>query len=184
MDMSSWGPLAHFAGNWKGDQGRDFAHSYSKSAGTERLYREEVSLEPLGPVDNGTQSLYGLDYRMKAWPIGEDEPFHMEVGYWLWDAESRLVMRSVMVPRGVTLIATGEAGPDAMSFTLRAEKGDEVSGILQNPYLMRAARTIEYEVTLTVGEDGSFAYTQDILLEMRVQPGVFHHTDQNTLTKA
>jgi hypothetical protein len=182
--MSSWGPLGHLAGSWAGDQGLDVSHSYSKGGTKENPYREEVSFEPFGPVDNGTQSLYGLDYRMKAWRIGEDEPFHMEVGYWLWDAERNLVMRCFMVPRGVSIFAAGEAGADAGSFHLSAEKGEETFGILQNPYLMKAARTTDYEVSIAIAKDGtSFSYAEDTVLEMQVQPGVYHHTDRNTLKK-
>ena len=53
----------------------------------ETPYREKVSMKPFGPVDNGTQSLYGLDYRMAAWRGAEENPFHTEVGYWLWDGD-------------------------------------------------------------------------------------------------
>ena len=48
-------------------------------------------MKPFGPVDNGTQALYGLDYRMAAWRGDEENPFHTEVGYWLWDAADRAV---------------------------------------------------------------------------------------------
>ena len=71
----------------------------------ETKFREKVSMKAFGPVDNGTQHLYGLDYRMAAWRAGEENPFHTEVGYWLWDGETGEVMRCFMVPRGSTLIA-------------------------------------------------------------------------------
>ena len=71
----SWGPLAKLAGQWTGDQGRDFSYSYSEKNDTENLYREEITFDPFGPVDNGQQSLFGLDYRMKAWRIGADDFF-------------------------------------------------------------------------------------------------------------
>ena len=33
-------------------------------------------------------------------------------------------------------------------------------------------------------KDGtSFSYAEDTVLEMQVQPGVYHHTDRNTLKK-
>ena len=182
MDVSSWGPLGALAGSWAGDQGIDTSHSYEVGGTKENPYREEIVFDPFGPVDNGTQQLFGLDYRMKAWRIGEDEPFHMEVGYWLWDAERHLVLRCFMVPRGVTVLAGGEAGPDATSFQLSARMGEEIFGILQNPYLMEAARTVEYQFSGSV-EGDTFSYEEDTILEMRVQPGIYHHTDRNTLKK-
>ena len=183
MDMTNWGPLGPLAGTWKGDKGLDVSHSYSVGGTKENNYREEIRFVPFGPVDNGTQCMYGLDYRMEAWRLGEEDSFHMEVGYWLWDAERHLVMRCFMVPRGVTVLAGGEAAADARSFSLNAKMGEEIFGILQNPYLIEAARTVEYRFTGTI-DDGTFSYEEDTLLEMRVEPGVYHHTDKNTLTKA
>ena len=45
-----------------------------------RPYREKLSLKPFGPVENGRQVLYGLDYKTAAWREGEENPFHTEVG--------------------------------------------------------------------------------------------------------
>ena len=89
-------------------------------------------MKAFGPVDNGTQHLYGLDYRMAAWRSGEEIPFHTEVGYWLWDGATGEIMRCFMVPRGSTLIAGGVAQPGDTTFDLEATVGDETYGILSN----------------------------------------------------
>ena len=34
---------------------------------------EKVEFKPFGPVDNGKQTLFGLDYRMAAWRHGEED---------------------------------------------------------------------------------------------------------------
>ena len=57
---------------------------------------------PFGPVDNGNQHLYGLDYKSAMWRGDEENPFHTEVGYWLWDAATGEVMKGFVVPRGIT----------------------------------------------------------------------------------
>jgi len=44
-------------------------------------------------VTNGSQVLYGLKYATTAWPLGDDNPFHEELGYWLWDAETQEIIR-------------------------------------------------------------------------------------------
>ncbi len=44
--------------------------------------------------------------------------FHEELGYWLWDAQAKQVLRCFMVRRGVTVIAGGTAEPDARAFRL------------------------------------------------------------------
>jgi hypothetical protein len=63
-ENSEWGPLAGLIGEWEGDQGVDFSFHNVEGEVGETKYREKVSMKPFGPVDNGTQHLYGLDYRM------------------------------------------------------------------------------------------------------------------------
>jgi hypothetical protein len=46
-----------------------------------------------------------------VWRLGETDPFHEELGYWLWDADAGQVLRCFMVPRGVTVIAGGKDEP-------------------------------------------------------------------------
>ena len=84
------GPLAALAGTWEGADGIDVAFSNSVGDSVETPYRERVVFNPFGPVDNGAQCLFGLDYRMAAWrtAVEEVDPFHTEVGYWLWDADA------------------------------------------------------------------------------------------------
>jgi len=175
------GPLAALAGRWEGSAGVDVAPS--SHGPVETKYREVLTLEPLGPVANGPQELYGLRYATTAWPLDADEPFHEELGYWLWDAETGEVMRCFMVPRGVTLIAGGRATPDARRLEMRAEAGAATYGILSNPFLDEAFRTVCYELTVTILDDGSFSYREDTQLKIHGQQELFHHTDENTLVR-
>ena len=39
-------------------------------------YRERLTLDPFGPVNNHAQTLYGLKYSTTAWRIGSEDPFH------------------------------------------------------------------------------------------------------------
>jgi hypothetical protein len=178
-----WGPLAALAGEWEGDAGLDVAFGNVEGAIIETPYRETVALKPFGPVDNGPQSLYGLDYRMAAWRAGEENPFHTEVGYWLWDAALGHVMRCFMVPRGVVLIAGGTVAPDATTFTLRAEAGDPAYGILSNPFLTGAANTTGYEVTIALRGDGSVEYRSTTTVAHRRVTEPVAHTDRNVLRR-
>ena len=52
-------------------------------------------MKPFGPVENGSQSLYGLDYKTAMRRDDETNPFHTEVGYWLWDAATGEDLRLV-----------------------------------------------------------------------------------------
>lgn len=176
------GPLAALVGTWEGDEGVDVAFQHARGEIGETTYRERATFSPFGPVDNGTQSLFGLDYRMSAWRPGEDIPFHTEVGYWLWDAADGQVMRCFMVPRGSTILAGGPATPEASSFTLQAEVGSETYGILSNPYLARVARTVLYQVVVTV-DDGVFSYRQNTTIEHARLDETLEHTDTNRLRR-
>ena len=89
---------------------------------------------------------------MAAWRGEEENPFHTEVGYWLWDAAEGHVMRCFMVPRGTLVLAGGPATADATTFSMAAEVGSETYGILSNRFLAEAARTTRYEVTITIGD--------------------------------
>ena len=177
------GPLAALAGTWEGDEGIDVAFQHSRGEIGETSYRERATFGPFGPVDNGTQSLYGLDYRMSAWRGDEVDPFHTEVGYWLWDAADGQVMRCFMVPRGSTVLAGGPATADATTFTLQAEVGSETYGILSNPYLARAARTVLYQVVITLETDGVFSYRQTTTIEHARLDETMEHTDTNRLRR-
>jgi hypothetical protein len=74
------GPLGRLVGTWEGDKGDDVAPSDDR--GTENnKFRERMVFEETGLVQNHEQNLYGLRYRTTAWRLGEDDPFHEELGY-------------------------------------------------------------------------------------------------------
>jgi hypothetical protein len=175
------GPLASLAGVWEGEQGIDIAPG--RDGAVETAFRERLTFEPLGPVENGPQILYGLRYATTAWPLDGDEPFHEENGYWLWDGQAGLVMRCFIVPRGVSVLAGGEAAPDARRFSMAADLGSSTFGILSNPFLDRAFKTVRYELELELHDDGSFSYAEDTQLRIEGREALFHHTDRNRLTR-
>jgi hypothetical protein len=179
--MNEWGPLAALVGEWEGEGGLDAAYSHSKQKVLDTPYRERVTMKPFGPVDNGSQSLYGLDYRTAMWRDSEENPFHTEVGYWLWDAAAGQVMRGFVVPRGITVLAGGPASADSTSFTMRAELGAAVYGMSENQYLSGAASSRSYEVTITANADGTWSYDEITMLQMSEFAEPFRHSDRNTL---
>ena len=69
-----WGPLGRLVGEGQGEGGLDtaFSHSQEKVLGTP--YLEKLTFKPFGPVSNGAQSLYGLDYKTAMWRGDEDNP--------------------------------------------------------------------------------------------------------------
>ncbi len=178
---NEWGPLQGLAGEWESHEGgldTAFSHAQGKVLGTP--YREKCTLKPFGPVDNGSQHLYGLDYKSAMWRGNEENPFHTEVGYWLWDTATGEVLRGFVVPRGITVLAGGIATADATEFTLKATRGATQYNIGENRYLARNASTLSYQVTITVGRD-TWSYDEVTMLRMNEFDEPFAHTDHNTL---
>ena len=182
MADEEWGPLAGLIGEWEGEGGLDRAFSHSKQQVLETPYLEKCTMKPFGPVDNGSQHLYGLDYRSAMWRGDEENPFHTEVGYWLYDSATGEIMRCFVVPRGITTFAGGMAAADAREFTLRADKGADLYNIGENMYLAKHASTISYEATITIGDD-EWSYHENTVLMMDEFPDPFPHTDHNTLRR-
>lgn len=183
MTGSEWGPLAKLAGTWEGDQGLDVAFQHAKGEIGETPYREKVEFKPFGPVDNGSQCLYGLDYRMAAWRGEEENPFHTEIGYWLWDGADGQVMRSFMVPRGSTILAGGLTTAEATQFSMQAEVGSETYGILSNIYLAQVARTVLYQVNVEIHSDDEWSYRQTSTIDHARLDEPLEHTDTNVLRR-
>ena len=180
------GPLGPLVGEWEGEGGLDTAYSHAAHEVRGTPYLEKVTMKPFGPVDNGDQHLYGLDYRTAMWRGVEENPFHTEVGYWLWDPELGetgfgAVMRCFVIPRAQVILAGGPASVDASEFTMEAELGSLTFGLLSNPFLDRAAHTSRYECTVTVHEDGTWSYDETTVIEHARSEDVVLHTDRNRL---
>ncbi|MBI3541725.1 MAG: FABP family protein [Deltaproteobacteria bacterium] len=176
------GPLANLVGVWEGDKGDDVAPSDDR--GTENnKYRERIVFEQVGPVQNHEQNLHVLRYSTKATRLGEQNAFHEELGYWSWEPSTNEVMRCFLIPRGIALIAGGNAGRDADEFHLKATSGSCTFGICVNPFLEREFKIVEYTLTVRVHDKSSFSYEQDTVLQMPGRKELFHHRDRNTLRR-
>jgi hypothetical protein len=179
----SWGPLGHLVGEWQGEGGLDTAYSHTEHAVLATPYLEKLTFKPFGPVQNGRQSLYGLDYKSAMWRGDEDNPFHTEVGYWLWDGATGEILRGFVVPRGIAVLAGGTAAPDDTSFSLSAAKDDPQYSIGENKYLAANASTVSYSVTVSLNDDGTWTYHEITMLDMIEFDEPFTHTDHNTLRR-
>lgn len=180
--LTNLGPLGPLAGIWEGDEGLDEAPSASRGR-METTYRERIVFEPMGGVDNHEQCLHALRYSRKAYRLGEDDAFHEELGYWLWDAAEGQVMRCFLVPRGVTILAGGDAGPADRRFSLSAQVGSQTYGISSNRFLDREFKTVRYELSVSIEDAETFRYAEDSQLLLRGHSDVFHHRDANRLRK-
>ncbi|MBN9609990.1 MAG: FABP family protein [Actinobacteria bacterium 69-20] len=178
------GPLEQFLGYWEGNVGVDVSYHNKEDETAETGYFEKARFTPIPIVENGQQTMHGLNYEMTAWRHGEEQldPFHDEVGYLLWEPSTSTVLRCFAVPRGLAILAGGTARPDSKSLTFIAEPGDPTFGLVQNKYLAQRARTGgKFVSEYTVHDDGTFSYTSDLQLTLAAIDQTMHHTDRNTL---
>jgi hypothetical protein len=180
-DRKHLGPLANLLGVWEGDKGKDLALGDDRVPATS-LFRERMTFTWLGRVDNHEQILYGLNYATVAHRLGVADPFHQELGYWLWDAGRGEVMRCFLIPRGMALIAGGKAAATDTSFRLEAKLGSPTFGICSNPFLDAEFKTVAYDLTISCSAD-ALTYAEDTVIQMKGKPDLFHHTDGNTLRR-
>ncbi len=179
--LANLGPLRRLAGVWQSDQGVDIN---PKADGPERrVFRETIRMEPIDPQANGPQLLYGLRYHVHINTPEEATTFHDQVGYWLWEPATGLIMQSLTIPRGQVVLAGGKAKPDDDHIFVEAKRGDTSFGICSTPFLEAAFRTDYYRLDITFNADGSWSYVSRTDLAIRGKTPAFDHRDTNTLRR-
>jgi len=177
------GPLTPLVGDWEGDVGVDLSYRNKDDVTIETGYFEKAWFRPIPIVENGQQTMEGLNYQMTAWRHGEEamDPFHDEVGYLLWDHANRQVIRCFAVPRGLAILAGGDAEPRDKVLRFKAEPGSKSYGLSQNRHLLERATATAFDSSFTFNDDGTLSYTSDLVLKLAATGSEMHHTDRNTL---
>jgi len=177
-----YGPLKELIGVWEGDKGLDVA---PEPEGTENNpYYETITFTAIGDVTNAeAQVLSVVHYRQIVRRKSNDEVFHDETGYWMWDPVGKLVMHSLVIPRGVCVLAGGKytgskdiAG--SVTIEVTANINDKDWKIIQSPFMQEMARTTEFRHEITVG-NGKLSYSETTVIY--IYGRVFEHTNRNEL---
>jgi hypothetical protein len=105
------------------------------------------------------------------------------VGYFIWDEENKQVMKSFIVPRGISVQAGGTVEANASSFSLKAELGSNTYGLCSNIFLDNEFQTISYEVDFNFINENKFSYSENTRIKIKNQENVFDHIEKNTLIK-
>jgi hypothetical protein len=185
VNSLDYGPLKGLIGHWKGDKGLDIAPT-SDAAKEENPYYETITYTAIGDVTNAeSQVLSVVRYHQVVSHQSNNEVFHDETGYWMWDPKSKIVMHSLVIPRGVCVLAGGEyKGPTSsdgkVEIEVFASLNDENWGIVQSPFMQKTARTTEFRHKLTLKDD-RLSYSETTVLE--IYGKTFEHTDQNELIR-
>jgi hypothetical protein len=179
--LANLGPLRRLAGVWEGRKGVDVN---PKAEGPERReFLERIEMQPIDPQANGPQLLYGLRYHVHIVASDEDSTFHDQVGYWLYEPASGLIMQTLAIPRAQVALASGRAAPDGSGLMVRAERGGPGYGICSTEFLEWAFRTDSYELEVSFHDDGGWSYVSTTMLQVRGRAEPFEHVDRNRLSK-
>lgn len=179
--LANLGPLRRLAGVWEGLKGVDLN---PKADGPERReFLERIEMQPIDPQANGPQLLYGLRYHVHIVASDEESTFHDQIGYWLWEPATGMIMQTLALPRGQTALAGGRASPDGAGILVRAERGAPGYGICSTDFLEWAFRTDSYELEVRFEADGGWSYVSTTMLNVRGRDEPFQHVDRNTLQK-
>ena len=180
-DELDYGPLAALIGNWEGGTGTDIA---PEPDGTEdNPYYETIMYEAIGDVTNAEeQTLVVLRYHQVVTRKSNNKVFHNETGYWMWDPATNVVMQSLTIPRGVALLAGGEAteSDNGITLNVKASIASDEWQIVQSPFMKEKATTTAFKHSITVKGD-EMSYSETTSLKIYGKP--FKHTDDNVLKR-
>jgi hypothetical protein len=179
--LRNLGPLRPLAGVWEGLKGLDV--NPFETGERRQVYVERMDIQPTDPQSNGPQLLYGLRYHTRITKPDEIEAYHDQVGYWLWEPATGLILHSLTIPRGQIVLAKGHAAAGDTSFEVRAERGSTENGICSSSFLEHAFRTDSFRMRVTVNPDGTWSYDEDTVLTVLGRDEPFHHPDRNTLRR-
>ncbi len=181
-DKENYGPLWRLIGTWEGQKGDDTAPGNDRGIEKSK-FRELVAYTAMGAADNHEQKLFVVSYSRTAWRLGEPDPFHQQLGYWLWDARAKQVMHSFMIPRGMTVLAGGSCESKGLHLKVEAKLNSSTFGICSNPFLDREFQTVAYVGELKFEGDDTYQYEEDTQIKIKGQEKIFHHVDKNVLKR-
>lgn len=179
--LANLGPLTRLAGRWEARKGVDI--NPKADAPERRVFIERTIFDPIDPQANGPQLFYGLRYHTHITTEEEDITFHDQIGYWLWEPATGLVLQTLAIPRGQVALASGQAKPGDDRLVLTAKRGETDYGICSTAFLEYGFRTDAYRIEIAFDGDDRWSYDIVTTLMVHGRPDPFEHRDRNTLKR-
>lgn len=182
IDGINYGPLAQLLGKWIGNHGLDNAPDADANADLS-AYTDELIFTAAGLSENAEeQRLVALEYHHVVRKKDSGHIFHEQVGHWLYEPATNVVMHSLSIPRGVCLLAGGHLQhcADESIFDVKASAGSDSYGIVQSPFMLERAKTKAFQIRMTVSGD-VLSYRQ--VMSLHIYGKDFEHTDESTLQR-
>ncbi|PZO89716.1 MAG: FABP family protein [Sphingomonas sanxanigenens] len=179
--LANLGPLARLAGRWEAEKGVDI--NPKADAPERRVFIERIAFDAIDPQANGPQLFYGLRYHTHITTREEDITFHDQVGYWLWEPATGLILQTLAIPRGQVALASGQAKPGDDRLSLSATRGQTDYGICSTAFLEYGFRTDSYSIDISFDGDDAWSYDIRTMLLVHGRPDPFEHHDANRLRR-
>jgi hypothetical protein len=175
-----YGPLAQLVGKWIGDRGLDNAPDADANP-DKSAYTDEINFTISGPAENAEeQNVVSVKYHHVVRKLENGRIFHDQIGHWIYEKSTNIIMHSLSIPRAVCLLAGGEyKEEDGVSlFNVEAVAGSETYGIVQSPFMLKKAKTKAFKMNLSV-KGNELNYHE--VTSLHIYGKDFEHIDKSKL---
>ena len=180
IDNVDYGPLAQLIGKWVGKKGLDTAPD-AEANPDKTEFTDEIVFTVSGPAENAEeQNLVSIKYHHVVRKLENGCVFHDQIGHWLYEKNTNIIMHSLSIPRGVCLLAGGEYKEESGSsiFDVEAKADRPTYGIIQSPFMLEKAKTEAFKMSMTVIGD-ELSYRE--VVSLHIYGKEFEHTDESKL---
>ena len=175
-----YGPLTQLIGKWVGNKGLDNAPDANANP-DKTAFTDEIIFTASGPIENAEeQNLVSIKYHHVVRKLENGHIFHDQIGHWIYEKSSNIIMHSLSIPRGVCLLAGGiyqESNGESI-FDVESNADDQTYGIVQSPFMLKKAKTKAFKMILSVKGD-QLNYHE--VTSLHIYGKDFEHIDTSTL---
>jgi len=182
IDGIDYGPLAQLLGKWVGDKGLDNAPD-NKADPDISPFTDELTFTVSGRSENAEeQELVSVKYHHVVRKQENGLIFHDQIGHWIYEHSTGLIMHSLTIPRAVCLLAGGSVtqNDDEYVFDVKSNTGSETFGIVQSPFMAEKAKTKAFHMRMVV-EGNILSYEETTSLFIYGKD--FEHVDKSSLMR-
>ena len=182
IDGVNYGPLQQLLGRWIGTKGLDNAPDANADP-DKTTFTDELTFTVAGSAENAEeQQLAAIKYHHIVRKLKNGKIFHDQIGHWIYEASTGIVMHSLTIPRGVCVLAGGTVTQNSGEtvFEVKAEAGSKTFGIIQSPFMFEKAKTNAFQMTVSIkGDEMSYEETMSLFIYAKD----FEHTDKSSLKR-
>ena len=182
IDDVDYGPLAQLLGKWVGNKGLDTAPD-AKANPDKTTFTDEMTFSVAGPAENAEeQNIVSVKYHHVVRKLENGRIFHDQIGHWIYEKSTNIIMHSLSIPRAVCLLAGGEyqeANGESI-FNVEAKIGSQTYGIIQSPFMLEKAKTKAFKMNLSV-KGNKLTYHE--VTSLHIYEKDFEHIDKSTLLR-